>query len=187
MKRYAVLLVVALLATVPAAASTFVGLTHDELVEQSHSVVIARVVQQSSAWSDDGRVIWTDNILAIEETIIGKAAGHVTVRTAGGQVGDYVVEASGFPKFESNEHVLLFLHHDAKAGATRVLGFQQGHFSIVERLDGVVLAVPMVEDGATLMGKNGHHLAAPTSLPLEQFKQQIRATAARLDSNRIEK
>lgn len=187
MKRQVTLLVVALLLiAVPATASTFVGMSQTELVAKADAVVIARVVTQTPAWTDSGRVIYTDNVLVIEETILGKATGNITVRTFGGQIGDFKVEAHGFPQMQSDEHVLLFLHNDAKVGAKRVLGYQQGHFSIVERLDGVVLAVPQIEEGATLLNKNGRPMAEPVSVPLGQFKAQIVKMAAER-ANSIEK
>lgn len=179
MKRQVTLLVAALLLiAVPATASTFVGMSQNELVAKADAVVIARVVAQTPAWTESGRLIYTDNVLAIEETVLGKAAGSITVRTFGGQIGDFKVEAHGFPQMENDEHVLLFLHNDAKVGTHRVLGYQQGHFSIVERLDGVVLAVPQIEEGATLLNKNGRLMAAPVSVPLGQFKAQIVKMAA---------
>lgn len=180
MKRLLALLVVALLAAVPAFASTFVAMSPKEMVAGADSVVIARVTDRVSAWTDSGRLIFTDNTLAVEEVVLGEAPAFVTVRTFGGQVGDLKVEAPGFPQLQDDEHVLLFLRQDREVGATRILGFQQGHFRVVTRLDGVTLAVPMVDEGARLLDRQGRAMPEPRSVRLDQLKAQIVDQAARL-------
>lgn len=180
MKRTAALLVVALLAAVPAFASTFVAMSPKEMVSEADAVVVARVTDRVSSWTESGRLVYTDNSLAVEDVVLGEAPSFVTVRTFGGQIGDVQVEAHGFPKLEDGERVLLFLREDRETGATRILGYQQGHFRVVTRLDGVTLAVPMVDEGARLLDRQGRPVPELRSLPLGELKARILNEAARL-------
>lgn len=180
MKRNFAVLAVALLAAAPLTASTFVAMTPNQLVAQADAVVVGQVVERASAWTDSGRLIYTDNVLRVDEVVLGDAPAFVTVRTFGGQVGDMMVEAHGFPHFESDERVLVFLKDEGDAGAVRVLGYQQGHFRVVTRLDGVTLAVPMVDEGVRLLDRAGRPVAEPQSVRLDTFKAQILDRAERL-------
>lgn len=161
------------LATLPAAASTFVALTDAELVRGADAIVRGKVIHLESSWNENGTVIVTDAVVKVRETLRGEAPQLVTVRTFGGRVGDFGVEAIGFPRFGEREQVILFLQRPS-AGPARVLGFQQGHWQVVERLDGVKLAVPRVEDGAALVTRDGSLRPEPKSVRLRDFKRYIR-------------
>lgn len=175
MRRISVALALAALAlaAVPASASTFLAMSDVELVTQADAVVQGRIVKQSSRWDDAGRVIVTDALVRVQSVLAGKAPKFVTVRTAGGEVGDYGVEAVGFPKFEPREKVLLFLL-DSGDGTSRVLGYQQGHFQVVKRKDGVKLAVPRTEDGAAFLRRDGTLKPERQSMRLRDFKRGVR-------------
>lgn len=168
-----------LLVAVPAAASTFVGLSHTQLVRQSEAVVEGRVIELNSFWSDSGRMVVTEALVAVDEVILGKADPYVRVRTFGGQVGDMLIEAHGFPQFEQGQQVILFLAREAKDASMRVVGYQQGHFEVVTRLDGVKLAVPTVDEEARLIAANGRPLPEPKSARLGAFKSYLRELSAR--------
>src|SRR4051794_613685 len=100
-----------LAAAVPAAASTFLAMTQHELIAQSDAVVQGRVLKVSSFWSPSGRVIMSEALVQVEEKVRGNAPSVVKVRTFGGTVGGYTVEAHGFPKFAVDERVVLFLQN----------------------------------------------------------------------------
>src|SRR5690349_8921102 len=100
MKRFAWLAVFALvLAAIPAGASTFVALTRGEMVAQSNAVVEGEVLKINSFWSPSGRLVVTEAMVRVTDTIVGEAPSVVIVKTFGGQVGGYNVEAHGFPRF----------------------------------------------------------------------------------------
>ena len=180
MRRKVVVALVATLAlaAIPAAASTFVHMSPKELIAEADTVVQGRVVQLDSFWTESGRLIATEAMVEVEETLLGAAPGTVAVRTFGGQVGDVKVEAPGFPRFEQGERVLLFLERSPDDGTVRVLGYQQGHFRVVTRKDGVTLAVPMVDDDARFLTRDGKLGPAPRSLEIGYFKQQVEKVAA---------
>src|SRR6476661_9937685 len=152
MKRFHWLGVAALvLVTVlPAGASTFIAMSHHELVAQSDAVVQGRVLKVSSFWSPSGRVIVSEALIQIEEKVRGNAPTVVKVRTFGGTVGGYTVEAHGFPKFAVNDHLLLFLQNANETA--EVTGYRQGQWRIGNE-KGVQMAVPTVDGGATLLSR----------------------------------
>lgn len=182
MKRLVLLGVLALVLAVviPAGASTFIALSHHELVAQSDAVIQGRVLKVSSYWGQGGRIIMSEALVQVEETIRGNAPSVVKVRTFGGTVGGYTVEAHGFPRFTTNDHVVLFLQNANETA--EVTGYRQGQWRIVER-NGVKLAVPTVE-GGTLIGRDGRPVAAAKAMSLDTFKNMIRAEVERPSSGR---
>ncbi len=164
------------LAAVPTTASTFLAMSDVELVTQADAVVQGRVVEQKSFWDETGRVIVTESVVRVQNVLVGEAPKFVTVRTAGGQVGDLAIEAVGFPAFNHRERVILFLA-DNQDGSSRVLGYQQGHFEVVKRKDGVRVVVPRTEDGATFVSRDGRLKAERQSIRLDDFKRGVRRIA----------
>jgi len=176
-KSWFILMVALCLASVPAAASTFVHMPQHELVANTDALVQGKVIDLRSSWNESGQIIITEAVVAVEETLLGQSVpATVTVRTAGGQVGDFRVEAHGFPQFELGERVLLFLE-DGENATMRVVGYQQGHYRVVERLDGVTLAVPQIEDGARFFTPSGQLAPAARSIEINTFKNIVRSTA----------
>lgn len=175
-----ILLMAVLLAALPAAASTFLAMSQEEMVAGSEAVVQGKVTALESFWSDSGRVILTEATVEVEEVLAGDAPPVVTVRTFGGQVGDVVIEAHGFPRFQPDERVVLFLNRDDGDDSLRVLGYQLGHYRVVKRLDGVTLAVPQVDEDVPFLTPSGKPVPAPASLRFNDFKAGIRATAESL-------
>jgi hypothetical protein len=169
------LLVVA--AAVPLGASTFLKMTQKDLVRDSAAVVQGHVVKVSSFWDPTGRIVMSEALVRVEEKVFGDAPTVVVVRTFGGRVGDFVVEAHGFPKFQVNDHLLLFLEPE-QDGATRVTGYQQGQFRIVPDKAGALLAVPAF-DGANLLTRDGAKAAPAGSMSLDELKASIRNDARR--------
>jgi hypothetical protein len=174
MKRFVGLSVLALsLAAVPAGASTFVAMSRGELVGQSDAVVQGQVLKVNSFWSPSGRIIVTEAMVQVEEMIKGAAPSVVILRTFGGTVGGYTVEAHGFPKFNVNDRVVLFVQN---AGDTaEVTGYRQGMYRIVQDKRGVEMAVPTVEAGVRLLTRDGREAAMPKAMRLDAFKEMVRA------------
>jgi hypothetical protein len=171
------LVALAAIVAVPASASTFVAMDEHELVAASVAVVEGRVLEVHSFWNADGTAILTEATIQVNDVVAGRAADVVTVRTFGGQVGDHVIEAHGFPTFQQGEQALLFLQNGGH-GALRVTGYQLGHYRIrTER--GQRLAVPTMEAGIQLLRKDGTPAPLPRPVELEGLKDVIRSFAAR--------
>jgi hypothetical protein len=104
MKRAVWIPILALAASVmPAAASTFLAVSREELVERTDAVVAGRVIEVSSFWNAEHTAILTEAVLEVEDSIVGAAPAYVNLRTFGGQVGNYRIEAHGFPTFQMGE------------------------------------------------------------------------------------
>ena len=168
------------LCAIPLAASTFVAMTEDELISQSDMVIQGEVINMQSHWSQSGRIIVSDVTIRVDEVLVGDSPRVVKVRTIGGQVNDFIVETHGFPAFESGEQVILYLYEEPADRSLRVLGYQQGYFRVVTRLDGVTLAVPQVDEDARLLRPDGSPVPTPRSVEIGAFKTRLLDAAKRL-------
>jgi hypothetical protein len=177
--RVAVTILAGLVAT-PLAASTFVAMTEDELISRSDMVIQGEVINSQSRWSQSGRIIVSDATIRVDEVLVGDSPRVVRVRTIGGQVNDFVVESHGFPAFDEGEKVLLYLYQEPSDRTLRVLGYQQGYFRVVTRLDGVTLAVPQVDEEARLLRPDGTPVPVPASVEIGAFKSRLLDAARRL-------
>lgn len=178
MKRLvSVCLLLVMAAAVPVGASTFLKMTQRDLVRDSAAVVQGHVVKVSSFWDPTGRIVMSEALVKVEDKVFGEAPSVVVVRTFGGRVGDFVVEAHGFPKLAVNDHLLLFLEPE-QDGATRVTGYQQGQYRIIPDKAGALLAVPAF-DGANLLTRDGRAAAPAKAMSLDELKASIRNDARR--------
>ena len=175
-------LLLVLVAGIPAGASTFLAMSQRELVRDSAAVVQGEVLQVHSFWDSKGRIIVTEAIIKVEDSVVGNIGSAIVVRTFGGTVEGYTVDAHGFPKFAKGERLLLYLERE-RDGAHKVAGYQQGQFRIVRDKDGLEMAVPTF-DGATLLSRDGRQAPRPRTMALDVLKNQIRAEA--LSLGRIE-
>ncbi|HEX7785625.1 MAG TPA: hypothetical protein VF653_05345, partial [Methylomirabilota bacterium] len=107
-------LLLALLAAAPAVASTFLAMDQGSLVAQADAVIQGRVLKVESFWEPTGTIIVTEAMVEVEEEIVGRTPTVVRVKTFGGEVGGYFVEAHGFPVFAAGERLLLFLEPDGE-------------------------------------------------------------------------
>lgn len=173
------LFALALLAVSPVTASTFVAMDQQELIASSGTVIEGRVLSTHSFWNEAGTAILTEAKIEVGDVIAGDAPAIVVVRTFGGQVGNYAIEALGFPKFEQGEEVLLFLNREKADNSLRVTGYQLGHYEIRPDDTGVATAFPTLEHDVQLLFPDGRKHERPAALPLETLKTQIRERAAR--------
>lgn len=178
-------LAVATLLIPTADASTFLHMSDIDLVQGTEIVVEGQVFDQTPFQREDG-VIVTDSVIRVREVVIGdEVPKFITVRTIGGQIGDTVVEATGFPTFGRDEHLVLFLHQHPMDGSLRVLGYQQGHFLVQESPDGPPVAIPALDGGARFVTPGGQAPPKPEPEALSAFKERIRQTARDLGRNDI--
>lgn len=120
-----VLGLVAVLAAVPATASTFLKVDIHDLKGMSEAVIHGKVVEVRSAWNTDGTMIFTEAAIEVKGRLHGKSDDLVIVRTVGGTVDGYTVEMGGAPRFTEGEEIVAFLGrwHD---GAPMVAGYAEG-------------------------------------------------------------
>lgn len=176
MKRLMSIGLLLLAVSVPLSASTFLRMTRAQLLRDSASVVQGQVLKVSSFWDPTGRVIMTEAQIQVEEKVVGNAPSVVVVRTFGGTVDGYTIEAHGFPTFRAKERLLLYLERE-QDGATRVTGYQQGQFRIVRDQAGVEIAVPAVDSEVNVIGRDGRPAAKAAPVRLDVLKNSIRGEA----------
>jgi hypothetical protein len=153
-------------------------MSDEELVKSSAAVVEGRVLQVSSFWEKTGRIIVSEALVRVDDALFGDVPTVVKVRTFGGTVNGFTVEAHGFPTFKANERVLLYLEAE-RDGVSRVTGYQQGHFRIVRDKAGVDVAVPTVDNGGHFVTLDGRPVVAPKAVRLDALKSAIRNEARR--------
>lgn len=177
MKRLvSISLLLMLVAAIPGGASTFLKMDGKALVRDSAAAVQGEVISVHSFWDKSGRIVMTEAQVSVEETIFGNVPSVVVIRTFGGKVGDFVVEAHGFPTFKKNERLLLYLEAEEN-GAMKVAGYQQGQFRLVRDKAGVEWAVPATDEDVNIVNANGREAAPAKSVRLDVLKQSIRSEA----------
>src|ERR1051325_10081542 len=164
-----------LLLAVPAHGSTFLHMSRAELAAKASAVVVGNVLSVESFWTKSGRVIVTEAMVEVEDAILGDAPSVVRVRTFGGTVNGYTVEAHGFPTFEKGERLLLFLERDkSDADATRVLGYQEGMYRVAFDKAGREVANPTVDGGARWLTADGKVAPEPRPILLDDLRGEVR-------------
>jgi hypothetical protein len=166
----------------PVGASTFVAMSTSDLVKSSSAVVEGEVLTLESRWTADRRIIVTDATVRVWDVLGGKAPEVVQVKTFGGTVRGFTVDAIGFPEFALGERVLLFLEPDTEVGRLRVNGYQQGLYRIVQGPDGIETAVPSVDHGVRLLSPSGAQAQPLPAIPLDDLRHLIRDEFERLNS-----
>lgn len=168
---------------VPVGASTFIKMEIPELVAESDAVIEGRVIGTESFWDEKGLLIVTEAEIQVDDRIVGKSDDTIRVRVPGGEVGGYIIQAPGFPTFEADERVVLFVHRGDIPGALRVTGHSLGKYRVVEE-GGEQVARPTVDSGALLVSPSGARTAAPLALSLERLKEDVRDAARAYGLNR---
>jgi hypothetical protein len=124
-------LVVCLALPRPAAPTTVIPPTFDELVARAESVFVARVVAMRSSWIDSrsGRAIVTDVTFAIERTLKGPTYAERSLEFLGGTVGEDTLRVAGMPEFHVGDRDVLFVA-DSGRPASPLVGFMYGRFRV---------------------------------------------------------
>lgn len=183
MKRLLIGVLLFALAAAPMAASTFIAVKTEQLIADSAAVIQGEVLRVHSFWDPSGRMVMTEALVRVEDTLLGDSPTIVRVETFGGNVDGFIVEADGFPKFEAGQRMILFLSPE-KDGVARVSGYQFGQYHVRRDKAGVEYAVPALDLGANVVTKDGKPFVRPQAVRLDTFKDQVRAAARR--SGRIE-
>lgn len=177
MKRLVSIGLLMVVAAMPAGASTFLKMTQKDLVRDAAAVVKGQVIQVNSFWTPDGSIIVTEAMVKVDEALLGRPDSVVVVKTFGGEVNGFYVEAHGFPKFTVNEKVLLYLEAE-QDGVARVAGYQQGQFRVIQEA-GIEYAVPATDDDSSLVSRDGRPAARQKAVRLDVLRDSIRNEAVR--------
>lgn len=142
------LLILALLVAAPAAAraTVLIPIEFRELVAVSSTIVHGRIADVRAQWVDGRRAIETFLTVDADEYYKGSAAGTLTVRVPGGQMGRFRTIVVGAPEFRVGDEVVLFLRE--YQGRVSIVGLSQGAYRVApDRSGRRVVTAPV------LMGK----------------------------------
>jgi len=93
--------------SLPAAGTTIVMPSDEQLVEKSPVIVSGVVLRSESVERNGG--IWTETAIDVERTLKGDAPEIVIVREVGGRIGNRFSIVFGSPEYSVGERVLVFL------------------------------------------------------------------------------
>ena len=130
------------LGVLPLYSTSMVKMNVADLINHSDLIVVGRIVSLTDGF-DGNNLPYTEITIQISETLKGSIRGTHTFRQFGllkpRKVGNgrmYVgVSPDGFPKFSSDEEVMLFLYQTTALGFQPIIGLMQGKFDIK---DGIV-------------------------------------------------
>jgi hypothetical protein len=175
-RRVATLLVLLLLGSASAHATTVVAMSNRALTQTADMIVIGRCTGVRSVW--EGRTLVTQATIAVSESLKGGGATTITVTVPGGidALRRFPVSMTypGAPRITVGEDVFLFLARDVRTpGGLNVVGSSQGKFSIV-RDDAGQLAVSRNLSTVTLASPAGTRQGTAMRLPFARFRDEIR-------------
>jgi hypothetical protein len=165
---------VLLACTLPAAATTIVPMSVEQLTQAASHIVEGQALRSWSAWNAQHTLIYTYTSFAVSRSLKGNAPAVVTVKQLGGSAGGYTQHVSGVRHFQSGEQALLFLRPSVAADGTLVVvGLMQGNYRIYENSGGE----SMVSNGVTGAQQYDHGQIenfSGSSLRLQDVEARVR-------------
>jgi hypothetical protein len=129
-------ILLAMLAIIPAAATTLEKLSVDQMVQRSTAIVRGKVLDSTSGMR--GRVIYTFYRVQVEERIKGDAAQVLEVAVPGGAYSGMRLTFPGAPRPVAGVEYVFFLWK-GPSGANHILGLSQGLFDLKRGPNGEIL------------------------------------------------
>jgi len=141
-----------------------------ELAVESSQIVRGTVTSVKSYWNEEGTKIFTEALVAVDETYKGVAIGEARILQLGGIVGHVNMNVEGALTWKPDEEVLLFLEPNVR-GTFSVSGFSQGKFDVVrDPRTGAVFVKDADLGGVELVGGTRGAAPAPRGrVPIDQF------------------
>ncbi|HEU4711652.1 MAG TPA: hypothetical protein VFS76_08815 [Pyrinomonadaceae bacterium] len=151
------------------------GLSLEDMVQQSDVIAIGSCTETQSVWVDNSLVTLAK--VSVNETLKG-TEGDLTVALPGGVDANrkfpVAMSYPGAPRMTPGEDVFLFLNISGEvSGSYTVAGFSQGKFSIVKDEDGE----PMVSRDLrqmSLQTDNGVRRGQNNLTPLASLKNEVK-------------
>ena len=165
-------LLVLLVATGSALASTVIPLSLTTLARKAEVIVVGRCLASKVVWNADHSRIYTDWTVALEQTVKGAPGAKLVVRQLGGELDGKGMTAAGVVKLEAGEEVVLFLGPGQEQGVRRILGLSQGQFPVgTDPQTGQKLVQENPAWAGAAKSQAGNQ---PVPIPLDQFLAQVR-------------
>ncbi len=122
------------LAISPQANALRLSITFEQIARQADLAFVGTVTNVEPTYNDKGFIV-TDVTLAVEQVTKGAQTlsdpDAVTLRFAGGQIGDVGMNVSGVPTLELGTRYVLLVHNDGTQYISPVVGMDQGIFRVV--------------------------------------------------------
>src|SRR5262245_53818044 len=170
----------ALIASIPCAATTVEKLTLDDLVKKSGRIIVGKCVSRESRWNDRNTLILTKARFAVSEPLKGSSDAFVDVVTVGGTLDGITQTVSGMPVFEPEEQALLFLE-PSKNGQWQPLGLAQGKFRILrnkqtgeEEVFHSLSGLELYDPASRSLSQEERPSRAPLKPVLERIRRMVR-------------
>ncbi len=182
LRGIAMAFLVLFVAALPAAPTTFVKISLEQLSGAAPVIVRARC--QGNIVSSVGGEIWTISSFEVREVWKGSAPAVVRVRLLGGRTAELTSHVEGVPRFRVGEDVVLFLG-PLRRGDYSVAGWAQGTFRI--QRGGAEASLLVTQDTAAFApaafaGGSAARAAqsdAVRGMPLEEFRRRVGESIAR--------
>ena len=163
-----------ILAALPLSASQFRQLPFDQVARESTLIVRGTVTDVYSAWDDAHQTIFSYATVRVSK-YIGEITGPdlLIVREAGGTVGDYTMEAIGFPELREGEQVVLMLAKWDDSNDWRIHAYNQGKY-LVRNLDGVeTLVADPVKQGSARDEHAPRMQSEAIGMTMSEFEEMV--------------
>ena len=154
-----------------------ISMTLDQMVYESDSVVVARLVTSESRWNDRGDFIFTDYHFVTEECVVGACRSDIVITQPGGRIGDLNHALSVTVHLDEDQQYLLFVEPAEHRSLVPFVGAAQGVHRITEggmirfhgEIEGLTdqLVEPAVENAMELLRDSEKRVleAPPPALP----------------------
>ena len=159
--------------SVPEAQATkIIPMDPEKLAQVASTVVQGTVVGIESYWNASHSKVFTETIVAVEESFKGAPGSEVRILQLGGEVDGIRVTVHGALYWNQGEEVVLFLE-PYQGDKYQVSGFSQGKFK-VERdpVSGRAFVFRPALEGVELADDDGHQHADQATfkrVPLDRF------------------
>jgi len=148
-------------------ATTVERLSLDDLVRKAQKIVIGKVSNVQTHWTDNGKLILTTYTVDVQENMKGQTSRTLEITTVGGRLGDLILNIAGMPSFENGETAVVFVEN--AGGYSTVVGLGQGKFTVTN---------DEVSNNVTALAFPDGRPGKPLKMPLESFKREIKRLAA---------
>lgn len=145
-----------LVAPLSAQATKIIPMSPEKLGQTATVVVRGTVTSVESFWNASGSKIFTETIIAVDESYKGAPGDEVRLLQLGGEVDGVRVTVHGALHWDRGEEVVAFLEPN-QGGRFAVTGFSQGKFK-VERdpTTGRAFIHRPAQPGVELVSGDGH-------------------------------
>ncbi len=100
-------------------------------VQAADAVFLGSLRDKESFSSDDGRLIWTRHLFAVQETLRGPAQDTIEIFELGGTVGDVSLTVSHGASYEFARPYLIFARRD-EGGRLQTWGGPEGRLTVLQ-------------------------------------------------------